>query len=142
MIRVVSAIIVRHGKLLVQKRAPPQDFPWLWETPGGKVEEGETEADALERELVEELIGADRFLVRECVHRFRPSGVRKEIEMVFFNVDIQLRTHANPAVQLDLLDLRPLAACDLKWVDVEELRSLMMTPGSGQARHVLRAALS
>jgi 8-oxo-dGTP pyrophosphatase MutT (NUDIX family) len=55
-LRVVSALIVRNGGLLLQQRGPKKKtFPKMWETPGGKVEAMESAADALLRELEEEL---------------------------------------------------------------------------------------
>lgn len=52
---VVAAIIEREGKILLARRPESGDQPGLWEFPGGKVEPGETQADALARELQEEL---------------------------------------------------------------------------------------
>lgn len=37
-IRVVTAVIVRGGKLFLAQRKAPRDFSGLWECPGGKVE--------------------------------------------------------------------------------------------------------
>lgn len=56
MIEVVSAIIARDGRLLMIQRSPTKsEFPLGWESPGGKVEAGETHHEALKRELKEEL---------------------------------------------------------------------------------------
>ena len=49
---VVGAGIVRDGAVLAAHRRTP---PVGWEFPGGKVEDGETEAEALVRECREEL---------------------------------------------------------------------------------------
>ena len=53
--RVVAALIMQHGKLLVCQRTRHQTMPLKWEFPGGKIEEGEQPRDALRRELDEEL---------------------------------------------------------------------------------------
>jgi len=55
MVQVVAAIIERDGRILIARRQPHQSHPLKWEFPGGKVEPGETPAQALARELEEEL---------------------------------------------------------------------------------------
>jgi 8-oxo-dGTP diphosphatase len=55
MLQVVAAILEREGKILICQRRPEQSHPLQWEFPGGKVEPGETPAEALGRELNEEL---------------------------------------------------------------------------------------
>lgn len=58
MLTVVSAAIVNEkGKrlLLAQRAAYAPSYPNLWCTPGGKVESGESIAEALARELREEI---------------------------------------------------------------------------------------
>jgi 8-oxo-dGTP diphosphatase len=50
-IRVVAAVIARDGKYLITQRRPNAVLPLLWEFPGGKVEEGESDAEALRREI-------------------------------------------------------------------------------------------
>ena len=55
MVQVVAAIIEREGKILIGRRKAEQSHPLQWEFPGGKVEHGETPAQALDRELEEEL---------------------------------------------------------------------------------------
>ena len=50
-IRVVAAVIERDGHYLITQRRPTAVLPLLWEFPGGRVEDGETDADALKREV-------------------------------------------------------------------------------------------
>ena len=52
---VVAAAIERDGRYLIARRTRPADVAGRWEFPGGKVEPGETERQALAREIREEL---------------------------------------------------------------------------------------
>ena len=52
---VTAAAIIEEGSLLIAKRGGESDLEGLWELPGGKVEEGESPEECLERELFEEL---------------------------------------------------------------------------------------
>ncbi|MTH46855.1 pyrimidine (deoxy)nucleoside triphosphate diphosphatase [Intestinirhabdus alba] len=54
-IDVVAAIIECDGKILLAQRSMQGDQPGLWEFAGGKVEPGESQPQALKRELHEEL---------------------------------------------------------------------------------------
>ena len=54
-IRVVAAMIEKDGKYLITQRRPTATLPLLWEFPGGRVEEGESDEQALARELREEM---------------------------------------------------------------------------------------
>lgn len=54
-LHVVAAIIERQGRILLAQRGASQDQSGLWEFPGGKVEAGESQLQALQRELEEEL---------------------------------------------------------------------------------------
>jgi len=54
-IQVVAGLIFRDGRLLVCQRHENGRFPLKWEFPGGKVELGESDVEALGRELREEL---------------------------------------------------------------------------------------
>ncbi|CAI0773591.1 CTP pyrophosphohydrolase [Serratia proteamaculans] len=54
-IDVVAAIIEKNGKILLAQRDAGSDQAGLWEFPGGKVEAGESQPQALARELEEEL---------------------------------------------------------------------------------------
>lgn len=54
-LHVVGAILLQGDQILIARRAPHKSAAGLWEFPGGKVESNETSADALEREIQEEL---------------------------------------------------------------------------------------
>ncbi len=55
-IRVVTGSLVRGGRILLSQRTPTTlNFPLLWEVPGGRVEKGESDQEALAREFLEEV---------------------------------------------------------------------------------------
>lgn len=55
-IRVVGAMLEKQpGRYLITQRSPRSSLALLWEFPGGRVNEGETNEDALKRELLERL---------------------------------------------------------------------------------------
>jgi len=53
--RVVAAVIEQDGRYLLCQRPPGKRHAGLWEFPGGKVQDGESDGEALRRELLEEL---------------------------------------------------------------------------------------
>src|SRR6516165_11613602 len=53
--QVVAALILRGDEILCCQRTEHQALPLKWEFPGGKIEPGEEPAQALSRELEEEL---------------------------------------------------------------------------------------
>lgn len=55
MVMVVAAIIRKDNKILICQRPENKGSPLMWEFPGGKVEPGETDEQALIRECREEL---------------------------------------------------------------------------------------
>jgi 8-oxo-dGTP diphosphatase len=52
---IVAAVIITDGRVLACERASPPEVAGRWEFPGGKVEAGETDQQALARECAEEL---------------------------------------------------------------------------------------
>ena len=61
----VVAAVIRRGDMVLLASRPAEKPPAGWEFPGGKVEAGETLADAVIRELAEEL--GVRVLPGECL---------------------------------------------------------------------------
>jgi len=53
-VRSVAGIAVRGGLVFVARRLPVGEMGGKWEFPGGKLEPGETDADAARREFREE----------------------------------------------------------------------------------------
>lgn len=51
----VGVLIARDGRFLLTTRPPGKVYAGYWEFPGGKLEAGETVAEALRRELQEEI---------------------------------------------------------------------------------------
>lgn len=79
MIDVVAAVIENEaGKILVAKRKQGKKLAGFWEFPGGKIEEGETPEESLQRELQEEMnveieVGA---FIGENVHYYGEFAIR------------------------------------------------------------------
>ena len=78
MIEVVAALVERDGRFLACRRDTRKARGGMWEFPGGKVEPGETRAQALTRELGEELgvqaeAGAE---AAQVVHAYEDVTVR------------------------------------------------------------------
>lgn len=54
-IKVVCGIIYNNNKIFICRRKTGKSFAGFWEFPGGKIEQHESNTDALKRELFEEL---------------------------------------------------------------------------------------
>lgn len=116
MLTVVAALIEQEGRILVCQRRRGDSFELQWEFPGGKVRAGETHAQALKRELVEELgataqIGQEVFRTR---HRYKE--LTEELELIFL------------AAEVDPAAVRNLAFEQLRWVEPAELPTLNFLP--------------
>lgn len=81
-IRVVAAVIRRGDAILITRRPDRDGRRGQWEFPGGKVEPGEAEPEALRREIREELgcaIEVGALLLRHG-HRYPEL----EVELAFY----------------------------------------------------------
>jgi 8-oxo-dGTP diphosphatase len=85
-VRVVAAVIRRGGDLLVCQRPLHKRHGGMWEFPGGKCEPGESDADALRREIREEL-GAEVTAVGEP--EFEAADAGAPFLIVFVPVEIR-----------------------------------------------------
>lgn len=126
-IRAVGAIIVDdEGRLLLIQRghAPAKG---LWSIPGGRVEPGETDQQALTREIAEETgltvtVGA---LAGVVTRPGRPGTVYE-----IHDYDATLADGTTGAAQTAAA---ADDAADLRWVDPEHLHELPLTPGLVEA---------
>ncbi|GEJ57421.1 NUDIX hydrolase [Anaeromyxobacter diazotrophicus] len=103
-VRVVAAVIRRGRELLVSRRLEGAERGGLWEFPGGKVEPGESEPDALRREIAEEL-GCE-LEVGELVLRHHHRYPDLEVELAFYAC-------ALPAG----VEPRPLGVAAIEWAE-------------------------
>lgn len=126
-VRVVGAVLIEQRKLLAARRAPRLARGGLWEIPGGKVEAGEGDGEALERELAEEL-GVE-VVAGEAVG-----------EVVFSYPDVQIRLVAVRAT-LKRGELRLVDHDEVRWVEAEALDGLAWAPADRPLLPAIRALL-
>jgi 8-oxo-dGTP pyrophosphatase MutT (NUDIX family) len=118
---VLAALIRRDGRWLLGLRPYGKRHAGCWEFPGGKVEPDETDAEAMARELREELdltlvsLGAERFVQRDGDSPF---------EITF--VDVEVTGTA-----------RALEHVALAWVSAEEFAHYPLAPSDLACARVL-----
>src|SRR5262245_33183699 len=113
-IRVVAAVIERDGRYLITQRRPAAVLPLLWEFPGGRVEEGETDAAALRREVLHRL-GVD-IEVGQLISFVSHPYERYVVDLYLYECHI---TSGEPG---------PLAVHAFKWVTSAEFDQHPFTP--------------
>ena len=119
-IRVVAAEIYDgHGKYLITQRMPHAALPLLWEFPGGKVESGESDVDALVREIREELDVT-----------IAPYGSAASTVADYDRYCIDF--HSFPA-RIVAGQLRRIGVWDFRWVRPEELTDYRFPPADQAA---------
>ena len=108
---VVGAAIIEGGRVLACERSAPPEVAGRWEFPGGKVEPGEAETDALARECVEELG------VRVAVGARVGRDVRMAHGRSVLRVYAARLLHGDEPKALEHAALRWLSAAELDSVD-------------------------
>ncbi|MBW2730789.1 MAG: (deoxy)nucleoside triphosphate pyrophosphohydrolase [Deltaproteobacteria bacterium] len=107
-IRVVSAVILRDGAYLITQRREEAKHSLMWEFPGGRVEQGESDADALKREFSERL-GAEVQIGKPVAFR-RHSYEGYSVELLLYEAELISNVAA----------LESLKVHDFRWVPAEE----------------------
>ena len=110
---VVAGVIVEQGRVLAARRRYPPELAGFWECPGGKVEPGESEREALARELLEEIA-----VQVDVCDRVGPD----------IRISPSLVLHAYLA---RIIAGRPVALDHdaIAWISTEELHSVNWLPG-------------
>lgn len=99
--RVVSGVLVRgDGHILMGKRKHGKFRGDLWELPGGKLDDGEEPAEALQREWLEEL--GCHVLVRDFV---ASATLDLEVTFVIDLYNVVLASDSEPPKALDHAEL-------------------------------------
>ncbi len=108
-----AVIFNDHGQILLAKRSGQTFLSGLWELPGGKLDEGETSAEAMAREIQEET-GLDvlaRTILLACQDSHKGGRLHTDIWLA------SLAGSAGPIV------LRPREHQDAGWFGLSELPS-------------------
>jgi 8-oxo-dGTP diphosphatase len=108
---VVAALIARGGRILISQRPPGSGHGGRWEFPGGKREVDESDAEALLRELREELGIALPIGPRAWTERSGP------LELRFYWCR-----------WIDALRPRPLEVTQFRWVPLDQLGGYLFPP--------------
>jgi 8-oxo-dGTP diphosphatase len=111
---VVAAVIEKDGRYLITQRRPSAVLPLLWEFPGGKVEPGESDEDALARE-VRHRLGVE-IEVREVMNRVHHSYEKYAIDLHLY------------ACTLSSGEPEPRNVHNFRWVSSAEFDSVAFTP--------------
>ena len=116
-IKVVAAMIEKNDKVLIAQRSYG-DLKGKWEFPGGKVEKGEKDRDAVYREILEEFnisIKCDNFV---CSSSFTYPDKKIELKLyhcTYLSGEIVLNAHSSYV----FVDKNLLLSYDLAPADVD-----------------------
>lgn len=125
MITVVAALIKKEDKILIARRATGDSNVYgKWEFPGGKVEVGETEESAIEREIKEEFemdIKAIKFITNNiCEYPTRTIDLRL-YECEYLGGEFKLHDHLESA----WININDLLKYDLAKADIPLAKYLL-----------------
>ena len=115
LIRVVAGVIERDGRYLITQRKPTAVLPLLWEFPGGRVEEGESEAQALVREVMHR-IGTEVSVFEKLGDHFHEY---EAYDVLMSMYACSLPKGAEP---------RAVGVNEVRWVTSEELEQYEFPP--------------
>ena len=106
---VVAAVIERDGSFLLTLRPHGTHLAGHWEFPGGKVHDRESHAEALRREIFEELDAVAR--VGELVHTVTHAYPEKTVQLFFYKCELDG-------------EAKPMMGQQMRWVAKTALSAL------------------
>ena len=122
--QVAAALIISGGKILIARRKMGEPHAGYWEFPGGKVEEGESPQECLERELIEELglkVKAGDIIAKSEDRSGHCSFTIMAIEAELLGGEIKLTVH-------DRVD----------WVNLKDLQTFKLAPADKELARTIR----
>ncbi len=125
-IKVVGAVIIENNKILCAQRSKSMSLPFLWEFPGGKIEQDESPEEALIRELKEEM---------NCVVEVAEKVTTTVHEYDF--ATIELTTYYTKIIEGDI---QLTEHNQIKWLTRSELSSLEWAPADIPAVELIKNA--
>ena len=123
-VAVVAAIIQHGDRFLITQRHGSVHLAGMWEFPGGKVGLNESHADALRREIVEEL--DSDVIVRDLVLETTHAYPDRTVTLFFYWCDL-------------LGTPKPMIGQEMEWVSRADLPSLVFPPADGEVIKLLIA---
>jgi 8-oxo-dGTP diphosphatase len=124
---VVAAVITEGDRFLITRRQAGTHLAGLWEFPGGKAAAGETHAEALTRELREEL--AVDAAIGRLILQTRHAYAEREIVLFFYECTLA----GAPTAVLGQ---------EMRWAERHELTSLEFPPADAELITLLTSAAS
>jgi 8-oxo-dGTP diphosphatase len=118
--KVVAGIFMKDRKILMGKRLADDGFyGGYWEFPGGKVERGETNEQALARELREEL--ECQMTSSQFFHTMKWQYPTKEVDLHFYMVTME---------PYEVEKMRSHAHAELRWFTIPEAFMAKILPAN------------
>lgn len=122
---VVAAVIEHEGLVLACRRAGHKSLAGKWEFPGGKVEPGESDAEALGREILEEL--QIEIEVGQLVTSSHSSSPAIEMHSYFAKLKSGIPMSSSDHDELRWLRVEELSALEWPELDIPVLEALLAT---------------
>lgn len=129
--RAAKALITVDDRVLLVKETHDDGSPF-WTLPGGGVQPGESDTEALKREIAEEIQCRVEVAGRETDLWYAHSSSERLSRYVVYNCHLKSRPSPNPVE--GLLDCRLVKADDLHPSTLVQVRSLCQSLASRQSR--------
>ncbi len=121
---VTAAILIQNHKVFIGQRKAGKQLEYLWEFPGGKLENGETPQECLAREMREEFgieVSVQEFF-GESIYHYKHGSIRLLAYVVdWTGGEMSLTDHESS-----------------RWVSFEELENYEFVPADLPFVHKLR----
>jgi len=123
--QLVVGMLIDEDRFLIGRRKPDnKNYPDMWELPGGKIEEGETPWEAINREWKEELDINIRVL-----HQIPEREMLETMVYPFI-----IRYESGKAKKND--------HSDIKFIKISDINDYLFTPISKKIIHIVKGSYS